>query len=270
MNERKVKLGLMGKDISKSISKPAHVFILKQLGYECEYEQYSVKAEEFDAVARYLLGDFDGFNITIPYKRDIMEYLDEVVGDAFDFGAVNTVVNRTRKGYNTDGVGFMLMTRLAGIATEGKKILVLGGGGAGRSTAAALKKAGGEVYIYQRNRKNLEETCAQLGVIPADDPETGGYDILVNATGVGMHDKEGLSPVSAKAFEGGTAAIDLIYTPVVSEFLRLAKERGLQILNGEAMLFYQAYYADCLFLGIEPNDSQAEKFYLAYQKKTEG
>ncbi len=265
MNEKKLKLGLVGKDVSKSTSGKIHTFILKELGYACEYEKISATTAEFDGVIRYLTGDFDGFNVTIPYKRDIMEYLDEVVGDAFDFGAVNTVVTRTRKGYNTDGIGFLMMTRLAGIEVKNKKILVLGGGGAGRSTAAALKKEGATVYMYQRNRERLEETCSQLGLTPVENGEVGGFDILVNATGVGMHDTVGISPVSAKAFKGASAAIDLIYYPAQSEFLRLAQESGLRTLNGKAMLFYQAYYADCLFLGREPRDSEAETLYEKYQ-----
>ncbi len=265
MNEKKLKLGLVGKDVSKSTSSKIHTFILKEFGYICEYEKISANTAEFDGAIRYLMGDFDGFNVTIPYKRDIMEYLDEVVGDAFDFGAVNTVVTATRKGYHTDGVGFLMMARLAGIEVKKKKILVLGGGGAGRSTAAALKKEGASVYMYQRNREHLEETCSQLGVTPVESGEIGGFDILVNATGVGMHDTEGISPVSAKAFNGASAAIDLIYYPPQSEFLRLAKERGLETLNGKAMLFYQAYYADCLYLGKEPKDGEAEILYEKYQ-----
>ena len=265
MSEKIIRLGLIGKDVSKSESEAIHVFILKALGYACEYENFSVDAANFDNAMRRLLGDFDGFNVTIPYKRDVMEYLDDMVGDALAFGAVNTVVNQTRTGYNTDGVGFLLMTRLSGIAVKGKKILVLGGGGSGRSTAASLKNAGADVYMYRRNRAELLETCEQLGITPIDDPERGGFDILVNTTGVGMHDTVGKSPVTAKAFAGAQAAIDLIYYPAESEFLRLAKQSGLQTLNGESMLFYQGYYSDCLYLGLSPDDGQAEKLYKAYK-----
>ncbi len=267
MNEKIVRLGLIGKDVSKSVSPAIHTFILEKLGYGCRYEKFSVGGEGFDLAMRRLMGDFDGFNVTIPYKRDVMEYLDRVEGDAFEFGSVNTVVTATRTGYNTDGVGFLTMTRLAGISFAGKKVLVLGGGGAGRSTAAAVKKEGATVFIYQRNREKLEETCRELGVTPANSIE--GFDILINATGVGMHDSEGVSPVGRQAFIGGAAAIDLIYEPAKSEFLRLAEEAGLQILNGASMLFYQAYYADCLFLGISPCDKQAEAFYKEFKKKTE-
>ena len=118
--------------------------------------------------------------------------------------------------------------------------------------------------MYQRRRNELEETCAELGITPADNPELGGYDILINCTGVGMHNTEGFSPVTQKAFDGAGAAIDLIYTPAESEFLRLARMNGLQTLNGAAMLFYQAYYADCLYLNREPSNKQAEEFYKKY------
>ncbi len=266
MNEKKLRLALVGKDVSASTSHLVHAFILGKFGYGCAYEKISVPSTEFDLAARRLLGDFDGFSVTIPYKRDIMEYLDEVVGDAFDFGAVNTVVSQTRKGYNTDGAGFTLMLRLAGVEVKGKKALVLGGGGAGRSTAAALKKAGAEVSIYQRNREKLEETCREIGVTAATSANGGGYDMLVNATGVGMHDKEGLSPVELQAFAGATVAIDLIYHPAESAFLTQAKGLGLQILNGAPMLFYQAYFADCLFLGRTPSDFEAKEFYLEYER----
>ena len=264
MNDKILHLGLIGKDVSKSTSERIHTFILGQWGVTCAYQRFSVAPDDFDSVMRHLMGDFDGFNVTIPYKRDVMAYLDEVSGDAFECGAVNTVWTATRQGFNTDGVGFLLMLRLAGIEVKDKKILVLGGGGSGRSTAAALKTAGATVFVYQRRREKLEELCNELGVMPADDPETGGYDILVNCTGVGMHDSEGISPVSAQAFAGVSHAIDLIYRPAVSEFLRLAREAGISTLNGKAMLFYQAYYADCIYLGKDPDDAEAKELYEAY------
>ena len=264
MKEKIFRIGLIGKDVSKSISGPVHRFLFPALGYACEYAQFSITPQELDSTVCTLLGDFDGFNVTIPYKRDIMEYLDEIRGDALTFSAVNTVVSRTRVGYNTDGLGFLLMCKTSGVEFAGKRVLVLGGGGSGRSSAVAIKNAGGDVYMYQRRREKLLETCAQLGIKAADDPNEGGYDVLVNCTGVGMHDKEGLSPVEERAFAGACAAVDLIYEPQESEFLRQAKTLGLKTVNGVSMLFYQAYYADCLFLGIEPNEEQAEKLFQRY------
>ena len=261
MNEKILRLALVGKDVFKSVSDRIHTFILKEWGYACEYEKISVGKEEFDSVIYRLMGDFDGFNVTIPYKRDVMGYLDEVVGEAFSCGAVNTVFTATRQGFNTDGAGFLLMLRLAGIDPSGEKVLVLGGGGSGRSTAATLKKAGASVFVYQRNREKLEELCNELQVTPIVDPEGGGYDLVINCTGVGMHDTVGLSPVGKGAFVGAKWAVDLIYNPAETEFLRLAKAQGLSTLNGAAMLFYQAYYADCIYLGKTPDEGEAQRLY---------
>ena len=113
-----------------------------------------------------------------------MEYVNETVGDALACGAINTVVSQTRKGYNTDGMGFMLMLSSAGIEVKGKKVLVLGAGGAGRSCVVALKNAGAKVWAYRRNKAELDELCEQLGVNAVADPEQGGFDILINCTGV--------------------------------------------------------------------------------------
>lgn len=264
MNGNTIRLGLVGKDVSKSLSGKMHTFILSSWGVECEYRSFSVPQDGFDDVMRTLLGDFDGFNVTIPYKRDVFAYVDEVCGDAQACGSVNTVLSDTRQGYNTDGAGFLQMLKSAAVDVKGKRVLVLGAGGSGRSSAAALKSAGADVYLYRRNRAELEEACAQLGVTPADNPEKGGYDIVVNATGVGMHDSEGRSPVAKSAFDGAKVAVDLIYVPSESEFLRLAKTCGLQTVNGESMLFYQAYYADCLFLARPADEAEAKRLYEKY------
>ena len=268
MNVKKLRLGLIGKDVSKSSSGRIHKFILGQFGTACEYEKISCSPAGLDSVMRRLIGDFDGFNVTIPYKRDVFEYLDGIQGEAIACGAVNTVISSTRQGYNTDGAGFLLMLTTAGFTVQGKSVLVLGAGGSGRSLAVALKNEGAKVFMYRRNREELLEVCEQLGVEAATDPEVGGFDMLINCTGVGMHDTEGKSPVTKKAFAGASAAIDLIYAPTESEFLRLAKEQGLKTLNGAAMLFYQAYFADCLFLGREPSEEEAKILYEKYLKST--
>ena len=264
MNTNCIRLGLIGKDVSKSTSAQIHKFILGEWGIACEYEKFSVSPAEFDTVMRRLIGDFDGFNVTIPYKRDVFSYLNGIHADAVSCGAVNTVITQSLRGYNTDGVGFLLMLETAKIEVRGKRVLVLGAGGAGRSTAVALKNAGANVFMYRRNQTELQEVCIQLGVTAVEDPEVGGFDILINCTGVGMHDSEGVSPVTEKAFEGAKTAIDLIYTPEKSAFLEIAEQQGLQILNGAAMLFYQAYYADCLYTERKASASQAEILYKKY------
>ena len=257
----KLKLALIGKDVSKSQSGIIHKFILKNFGYSCEFDCISTSADEFSDEIKRLLESYDGFSVTIPYKQSVMQYLTEPCGDAIDFNAVNTVVCKTKKGYNTDGAGILMMLKDAGVCLQDKKILILGAGGAGRSTALAFKKRGADVYLYQRTQAELEKTCAFLGVKKATELDKGGFDIVLNATGVGMHDTVGVSPVGVEVFNGAFLAIDLIYYPEESEFLRLARGAGTRVLNGASMLFYQAYFADCVYLGKEPSEEQAKKLY---------
>ncbi len=266
MSKKTLRLGLIGKDVTKSRSPQIHAFILQSWGLGCDYECFSVDGEALDGAMTALLGDFDGFNVTIPYKREVMEYLYGLKGDAIRFGAVNTVVCSTREGYNTDGVGFLKMLQAAKMEVKGKKVLVLGGGGAGRSTLVSLKKAGAIPYLYQRNEEKRKETCLSLDVEECVDPNVGGYDILVNCTGVGMHDTVGLSPVQESAFDGAQGAVDLIYNPKETAFLAQAKKRGIKGVGGLAMLFYQAYYADCLYAEKKADEQEAERLYEQYLK----
>ena len=261
---KKLRLGLIWKDVSKSLSEKMHTFILNAWGMDCEYQRFSVSKTDFDDAMRTLLGDFDGFNVTIPYKKEVFEYLYSIDADASACGSVNTVLTGEKSGYNTDGVGFMLMLQTSNVPISGKKVLVLGAGGSGRSSALALKNAGAEVYLYRRNQAELIETCQRLGVTPAKDVESGGYDIIVNCTGVGMHDTEGKSPVGKEVFQDATWAVDLIYVPEESAFLKQAKAQGLQTLNGASMLFYQAYFADCLYLDRQPDMQEAKILYETY------
>ena len=104
MNVKKLRLGLIGKDVSKSSSGRIHKFILGQFGTACEYEKISCSPAGLDSVMRRLIGDFDGFNVTIPYKQTVIPYLDSISDIAQRIGAVNTIVNRGGRlyGYNTD------------------------------------------------------------------------------------------------------------------------------------------------------------------------
>jgi shikimate dehydrogenase len=267
MERRKLKLALIGESVANSFSPIIHKFILDKLGFDCEYELISVQKDGFhDAITR-LTGDFDGFNVTIPYKREIMSYMDEILGDASIIGSVNTVVCNGKKGYNTDGLGLARALEFAGVELAGKRALIVGAGGAGRSVAKILKDGGASVWAYRRDKEKLEEFCAQLGVNAWECFGQGKFDIIVNATGVGSKVSVGASPIDETAFAGAEYAIELAYIPSETEFLRQAKKRGAKTLNGSAMLFYQAYYADCLYLNETPSKKQADELYKELLKE---
>lgn len=281
MNEKKLALALIGRNVENSKSGEMHRFILNAFGADCDYELVSVDEAGFSDAFSRLLREKDGINVTIPYKLTAIGFLDKLCGDAAKCGAVNTVVTGGNAfckenaaggnaGYNTDGIGFMQMLSREDIAVVNKRVLVIGAGGAGRSVAVALKTAGADVFLSRRNEARLQAVCAELGVkkaeLDAGGTFAGAYDIFVNCTGVGAGESERVSPVEGAAFEMTEIAVDLIYRPEKSEFLRLAQGRGKRVLNGKAMLFYQAYYADCLYLGVQPDGAQADELYEKYLK----
>lgn len=260
------KMAVIGKDVSKSDSAKMHTFDFRGLGSECTFELLSVAKENFDEYARRLIAEYDAFCVTIPYKLDIIPYLDRIEGDAKTFGAVNVVKDKV--GYNTDGVGFMLMLEIGGIDPKGKKVLVLGAGGAGRSVIKKLADAGADVYAYDLRAENLDSVYKDFGCFtPLHSLEPADYDVIINVTGVGMHKTEGISPVGADILSRAARAVDLIYYPRKSEFLRIAESLGKPIMNGEGMLFYQAYYCDCIVLGRQPNASEAARLFAAYKEE---
>ncbi|MDE7157941.1 MAG: shikimate dehydrogenase [Clostridiales bacterium] len=274
-----LKLCVVGKDVSASLSPRMHSFILIELEDEdCVYDTLSLTPEDFEEIIGELLAYYDGINVTIPYKGSVIPHLKALKGDAQVFGAVNTVLTRTREGYNTDGFGFMLMLANAGVKVKGKRVLVLGAGGAGRSCVKKLLDAGAEVFVYERDGERLQTVYREFGgFTPLAQVPICSYDVVINCTGVGMHDTVGKTPTVC--FERGgerpvgeellgriETAVDLIYEPEQSEFLRIADKLGKKTVNGEAMLFYQAYAADCIYLNREPNAEEAKRLWNEYKE----
>ncbi|MCM1438962.1 MAG: shikimate dehydrogenase [Roseburia sp.] len=263
-----LKLAVIGKDVSKSTSPQIHGFIAAELGREITYEKVSVSEDKFDEDIKTILKEYDGLNVTIPYKLAVIPYLRNVEGDARTFGAVNTIITSTLTGYNTDGLGFMQMLESNGIDVNGEEVLLVGVGGAGRSVAKKLSDAGAFLEVYDTNVSNANAVATEFANVTALNKITvKKRKLIINATGVGMHKTEGVSPVPADISENCDTALDLIYEPEKSEFLRIAEGFGKKIINGRAMLFYQAYYSDCYYFGLKPSPETAQKLFSKYLKE---
>lgn len=259
------KLAVIGKDVSKSTSPQIHKFIASRLNLAVEYDKLSIFESEFESKIDALLAEYDGVNVTIPYKLSVIPHLKKIEGDAKVFGAVNTVNCKTLTGNNTDGLGFMLMLKNNGVDACGREVLLLGAGGAGRSVAKKLLDVGAKVSVYDKNAENAKSLEKEFeGVRALDELADKPYYLIVNATGVGMHKTEGISPVGEKLLSLCEVAVDLIYVPEKSEFLTIAERHNKKIINGKAMLFYQAYYADCIFFGLKTNEEQAKKLFTEF------
>lgn len=265
---KQLKLALIGKDVSKSLSPQVHSFISERMGNNVDYTNISISENEFEQRIEELIEELDGFNITIPYKLSVIPHLKIIEGDAKAFGSVNTVTTRNLCGSNTDGMGFSMMIENNDIFVKGKKVLILGAGGSGRSVSKKLLDAGAKVSIYDINYEKASKlACEFNGITALKILEIESYYLIVNATGVGMHGSEGQSPVGENLISVCEVAVDLIYTPQKSRFLELAEEYGKKILNGEGMLFYQAYFSECIYFGVKPDNLQAKQLFEEYQKE---
>lgn len=263
-----LKLAVVGRDVSRSASPEMHTFLLGEMGTDCRYDRRSVPPEGFGRCAEELLGEYDGLNVTIPFKQSILPHLRALSAEAAACGAVNTVVCARREGHNTDGFGFSLMLENAGVAVAGRRVLVLGAGGAARSCIRALGQRGAAVSVFSRTFARVSALFDDLGCFsPLKTLPDAPFDLIVNCTGVGMHETVGVSPVPEETIKRCGGAVDLIYEPAESEFLRLARKNGLFALGGEAMLFYQAYAADCIFLNRQTDAAEAKALFARYRKE---
>lgn len=261
------RMAVVGKDVSRSLSPKMHLFLMERFKEEVTYEAISVPPEEFEERIEGIFAAHDYLNITIPFKLDVMSHLNEIVGDAHVFGAVNVVDVKRRRGYNTDGMGFVLLLQNAGVELAGKTVLVLGSGGVGRSVIKKLTDFGCRVSAYDRDLSRTEEVYREFGGFTVlKEVQPLPYDIVINCTGVGMHKTEGMSPVGEDLLSLCNVACDLIYVPKKSRFLEIAEACGKPIIDGEPMLFYQAYFGDCILLGREPNNEEAKRLYEEYLK----
>lgn len=269
------KFAVIGKDVSRSLSPEIHSFIASRLNKAIDYSACSVAESDFDGNIDGILKEYDGLNVTIPYKLSVIPHLNAVIGDAQVFGAVNTVkaVNEGSGvkfyGYNTDGDGFILALQNGGVQIKDKIFLLLGAGGAGRSVAKKLIDYGATVYVYDKNEKNAADLVEEFNGVKHF--QNDGHDInlycIINATGVGMHNTEGKSPADEALLSKCEVAMDLIYVPEKSRFLEIAENLGKKIINGRAMLFYQAYYSECIFFDLQADAKTAKKIFEEYLKE---
>lgn len=263
---KELKLALVGRDVSKSTSPEVHNFIAAQMGNCVSYEKLSVSEKDFSIRIKEILNEYDGLNVTVPYKLAIIPYLKKIEGDAKVFGSVNTVTTRDMRGDNTDGRGFMMSLENSGIDVKCRNVLILGAGGAGRSVAKKLLDAGAWVSVYDKvYNKALNLAQSFNGIHALEKIETAPYFMVVNATGVGMHESDGQSPVGGKLLSLCKVAADLIYVPRTSKFLEIALSLGKKVLNGDGMLFYQAYFSECLYFGVQPNLENAKTMFEEYK-----
>lgn len=226
--------GLLGRKLGHSWSVPIH----RALGCE-DYRLIELERSELGPfLAR---EDIGGLNVTIPYKRDVMPFCDVIDEEARAIGSVNTLVRREGRlyGYNTDIEGFYYMLHRANICLKGKKVVILGSGGASLTAQTAAKQEGArEIVVVSRSGPDNYENLSQ---------RHAGAQVLINTTPVGMWPNMAARPVDLSRLPGLEAVADVIYNPGRTDLLLQAEECGLRRSGGLPMLAAQAVRAEELF-----------------------
>ncbi len=246
--------GLLGRKLGHSYSPQIHAM----LG-DYSYTLFEKEPEEIDSFLK--SGEFSGINVTVPYKKDVIAFLDELTPVAQRLGAVNTIVRRSGKliGHNTDYFGFLTMVHASGLDVAGKKVLVLGSGGASNTAVAVLQELRGNVVVISRsgesNYNNLH--------LHADAA------VIVNTTPVGMYPNSGTSPIDLDRFPHLEGVLDVVYNPARTQLLLDAEKRSLIAMNGLLMLVAQAKEAAEWFTGTQINDHVICDIHTALRQQME-
>ena len=249
-----MKYGLLGRKLSHSYSPAIH----QQFGNH-DYGLFEIEPDGLEDFLRH--GTFEGLNVTMPYKKTVIPYLDDRTDIARRVGAVNTIYRKNGKliGHNTDFYGFQQMLHKSGLNPAGKKCLVLGSGGASDVAVRVLEESGAMVVVISRSGENNYNNLSQH------------YDaaIIVNATPVGMYPHCGQSPIDIQQFSALEGVLDVIYNPARTQLLLDAENQGLITENGLWMLVNQAREAASLMTQVQISDQQADNVYRKIKMQME-
>ncbi|MEG1536253.1 MAG: shikimate kinase [Clostridia bacterium] len=249
---------LVGEKLGHTLSPQIHKEFFSIVGASGEYSVNAIEKGKLSASKDKLL-QYDGMNVTVPYKQDIISLLDELSDEAKEIGAVNTVKNLDGKlyGFNTDPWGFGELLGYNHIDPRGKKCVILGDGGACKSVFFLLEKLGAsEIKIVTRKQiidKNKYMTYAELA--------TSRGDILVNATPVGMFPNCDESPIEKRVVDNFDIIVDIVYNPSCTKLLQYAIESDKKCVNGLYMLVAQAIKSQELWQNMQVEKSVIKKIY---------
>jgi shikimate dehydrogenase len=245
---------IIGNPVEHSLSPIMHNAAFKELKLNLVYVAFTVKRNEIkEAILSAKILGFRGLNVTMPHKTAVMKYLDKIDSMAKSIGAVNTVLNDGKRlvGFNTDGIGAMRALKENGVSLNGKRMLLLGAGGAAKAVAFQAAQEVEKLVVLNRTPEKAERITEVLqkefgkkvksGAFSSDflNEEMKDTDILVNATSVGMHPDINRSLVPRTLLRPSLCVMDIIYSPLEPKLLMDAKAMGATVVSGLEMLIYQ-------------------------------
>ncbi|MCJ7537606.1 MAG: shikimate dehydrogenase [Anaerolineales bacterium] len=283
--------GLVGYPLAHSLSPLIHSAALLALDLQGEYRLYPIEDEQGlpDLVKQLRLGALQGLNVTIPYKRSVLELMDVLTPSAQSIGAVNTISYQQNQliGANTDAGGFLADLRRMGWFPKADRLrhaLVLGAGGSARAVVYTLAQQGWQLTIAARRREqaeNLAKSSRETANSEGDQISVEGIqmektslsrltppaDLIINTTPLGMSPQKNLSPwPSDLALPPQAAVYDLVYNPVETLLLRTAREAGLRAASGLGMLVEQAALSFEIWTGLPAPRTEMHTSLTAFQR----
>lgn len=241
---------VLGEKLGHSLSPQIHNQMMDIINVDGRYVILDIAKENLPkAVEALKVLNILGVSVTIPYKTDIMPYMDEISKEAVAIGAVNVIYIKNGKaiGYNSDFFGFGSMLKEAGIDVKDKNVVQLGAGGAGKASLAYIHSAGVKsIRVVARNPEKMAVLKKQFPYIETSlfsEPDLIKGNVIINATPVGMLPNIDACPVDKEVVQRFSAAADIIYNPLETQFIKYAKEKGMKFAGGLYMLLYQAVKA---------------------------
>lgn len=257
---------LIGNPVKHSMSPAMHNAAFDKLGLNIKYIALQVEENQLKQAIKGLKAlNIIGLNITIPHKQKVMHHLDKVDLVAKKIGAVNTILNKNGKlhGFNTDLQG-AIMSLEEHTVVKNKKVVILGAGGAARSIAFGLKQNKAKVIILNRTVKKAKKLAKQVGcsTMKLDQLDSIKADILINATSVGMHSNTDKSLATKEQLKNFEIVMDIVYNPLETKLIRLAKQAGCTTITGLKMLVLQAAASFEIWTGKKPDIKLMQKVAL--------
>jgi shikimate dehydrogenase len=239
--------GIVGHPVIHSLSPAMHNAAFKAEGIDTEYKLFDIDPEDEDNLANFCyetdINNIAGFSVTMPYKQTIIQYMDNYDPLAKIVGSVNTVANEDShlNGYNTDATGAIRALQEK-TDIKGEKTLIMGAGGAARAIAYSLKEFGVDVYIFNRTKEKAKALADEfdLEIIDFLKIPQANFDIIINATPIGMLPNTEESLLHADQISKSCLVMDIVTSPMETQLLKEAKKAGAETITGERMLLHQA------------------------------
>ena len=251
------KFAVIGNPIEHSLSPILHNYWIKKNGIDAIYDKQKLNEDELEQnILQIKEKKISGINVTVPFKKAIIPFLDELSIEAESTQSVNTICLRNNKviGYNTDIFGFEISIKKSKYNLTDKEVLILGAGGVVPSIIFALNKMKiSKIKVSNRTKdkaENLKTLFKNIEII--EWGEVPNFDIVINATSLGLK-KEDKINLDFSSTSKNKFFYDVIYNPIETNFLKIGKNLGNMTLNGKLMFIYQAFSAFNIWHGLEPN-----------------